>query len=190
MTGSRARRAAPCNLLNESTSARGVSSLNLIVGARFTGSEIVRALLPSLRVTIERNRSIRRAFVLGAAMLLAGCIDVKVPQYQRPDTPEKTAYTKMDTVKVAASDTIRPDWWRQFQDPYLDSLVDRAIASNFDIMVLAARIKVAGAQIGEARAGALPSMDLGAGASFEKTTGQMFTKQYNLGTQVNWDIDI
>ena len=33
-------------------------------------------------------------------------------------------------------------------------------------------------------------MDLGAGASFEKTTGQMFTKQYNLETQVNWDIDI
>jgi NodT family efflux transporter outer membrane factor (OMF) lipoprotein len=33
-------------------------------------------------------------------------------------------------------------------------------------------------------------MDLGAGASFQKTTGQTFTKQYNVAAQVNWDIDI
>jgi NodT family efflux transporter outer membrane factor (OMF) lipoprotein len=125
------------------------------------------------------------------ATLLSACLDVKVPTYQRPDTPEKTAYSKPSaTPSVAASETIQPDWWKQFHDPYLDSLVERAINSNFDIKVLAARIQVAGAQIGEARAGALPTMDLGAGASFEKTTGQTFSKQYNLATQVNWDIDI
>jgi outer membrane protein, multidrug efflux system len=113
-----------------------------------------------------------------------------VPKYERPDTPEKSAFSTFDTSKVAASATIQPDWWKQFQDPYLDALVDKAINGNFDIKVLAARIQVAGAQIGEARAGALPSMDLGAGASFEKTTGQKFSKQYNVATQVNWDIDI
>ncbi|MDR5857456.1 efflux transporter outer membrane subunit [Caballeronia sp. LZ062] len=128
--------------------------------------------------------------ILSAAALLAGCIDVKVPVYKRPDTPEKTAFTTMDAVKADPTETIRPDWWKQFQDPYLDGLIEKAINGNFDIKVLAARIQVAGAQIGEARAGALPSMDVGAGASFEKTTGQTFTKQYNLGTQVNWDIDI
>jgi NodT family efflux transporter outer membrane factor (OMF) lipoprotein len=36
----------------------------------------------------------------------------------------------------------------------------------------------------------LPSLDLGAGASFEKSTGQKFSKSFNLGTQVNWDIDV
>jgi NodT family efflux transporter outer membrane factor (OMF) lipoprotein len=49
---------------------------------------------------------------------------------------------------------------------------------------------VASAQIGEARAGALPTLQAGAGASFEKTTGEPFVKQFNLGTQTNWDIDI
>ena len=33
-------------------------------------------------------------------------------------------------------------------------------------------------------------MDIGAGASFEKSTGQKFSKQFSLGTQVNWDIDV
>jgi len=143
----------------------------------------VRALLPSLRLMTG-------CASFCAAALLAGCIDVNVPVYKRPDTPEKTAFTTINAAKVAPADTIQPDWWRQFQDPYLDALVEKAIGGNFDIKVLAARIHVAGAQIGEARAGALPSMDVGAGASFEKTTGQTFSKQYNVGTQVNWDIDI
>jgi NodT family efflux transporter outer membrane factor (OMF) lipoprotein len=64
------------------------------------------------------------------------------------------------------------------------------VGGNADLRILAARTRVAGAQIEEARAGSLPTLEAGAGASFEKTTGQPFTKQYNLGTQVNWDIDI
>ncbi len=91
---------------------------------------------------------------------------------------------------MSASDTITPDWWREFQDPYLDNLVNRAIEGNFDVKILAARIQVAEAGIGEARAGALPSLNAGAGASFEKSTGQKFAKQFNLGTEVNWDIDV
>lgn len=124
------------------------------------------------------------------ATLLSSCADVSMPDYKRPDTPVKSGWSEKATVPVSAAATIAPDWWRQFQDPYLDSLVNRAIAGNFDVKILAARIQVANAEIGEARAGALPSLDAGAGASFEKSTGQKFTKQFNLGTQVNWDIDI
>jgi NodT family efflux transporter outer membrane factor (OMF) lipoprotein len=85
---------------------------------------------------------------------------------------------------------IEQDWWKGFGDPDLDRLVERAVGGNADLRILAARTRVAGAQIEEARAGSLPTLEAGAGASFEKTTGQPFTKQYNLGTQVNWDIDI
>lgn len=111
-----------------------------------------------------------------------------MPQYRRPDTPAKTSWSKQ--APVSAAETIAPDWWKEFRDPYLDQLVNTAIAGNIDVRILAARIQVAAAEIGEARAGALPTLDAGIGASFEKSTGQKFTKQFNLGTQVNWDIDI
>ena len=127
---------------------------------------------------------------LGSVMFLAGCIDVNVPDYKRPDTPAKTSWSQTAQARVSPAATVVPDWWKQFNDPYLDSLVARAIDGNFDIKILAARVSVAGGQINEARAGALPSADLGAGASFDKTTRQDFSKQYNVGTQVNWDIDI
>ena len=125
-----------------------------------------------------------------AAALLAGCADVSMKPYQTPDAPAKSAWSSQRGLPVAPAEMITVDWWKQFRDPYLDGLVGRALASNFDLKILAARIGVARAEIGEARAGALPTLDAGAGASFEKSTGQNFVKQFNLGTQVNWDIDV
>ena len=125
-----------------------------------------------------------------AAGLLCGCADVRITDYKRPDAPTKSSWSQPPEATASAFVTISPQWWMQFGDPYLDSLVTKAVEGNFDLKILAARIEVANAQIGEARAGALPTVDIGAGASLEKSTGQKFAKQFNLGTQVSWDIDI
>jgi outer membrane protein, multidrug efflux system len=124
------------------------------------------------------------------AGLLCGCANVKMADYQRPDAPAKPAWSRPAEPVVSAAGTISPQWWTAFGDPTLDGLVAKAIAGNFDLKVLAGRIAVANAQIDEVRAGAQPIADLGAGASFEKTTGQRFGKQFSLGTQVSWDIDV
>lgn len=140
----------------------------------------------------RRSHSLVRHFLLAGscAAFLCACADVSMPEYRRPDSPVKSSWSRPPEASVSASDTITQDWWKEFRDPYLDTLIGKAITGNFDLKILAARIQVASAQIGEARAGALPTLDAGAGASFEKSTGQKFSKQFNLGTQVNWDIDI
>ncbi len=124
------------------------------------------------------------------ALLLCACADVRMQPYRTPATPEKNAWASGKGLPVAPDAMIALDWWKGFRDPTLDGLVARALAANIDLQVLAARVKVAKAEIGEARAGALPTLDAGAGASFEKSTGQKFTSQFNLGTQVNWEVDV
>jgi NodT family efflux transporter outer membrane factor (OMF) lipoprotein len=133
--------------------------------------------------------------LLCTALLLtqAGCANVKQAPYQRADdTPYKAEWSRPAGAAstVSADSAITLHWWTYFRDPTLDTLVNRAIAGNFDLKALAARVDVAQALIGEARAGALPTVDIGAGASFERSTGQRFSKQFSLGTQVNWDLDI
>lgn len=135
----------------------------------------------------------RMSPLLGIAVsvaLLAGCADFRPPEYHRPDTPAKAAWSGNESVSVSPTETILPNWWQGFGDPYLDQLVARALSGNYDIKVLAARIRVANAQIAEARAGALPVFDIGAGLDVTKTTGQPVSKSYNLGGTVNWDIDV
>lgn len=145
----------------------------------------MRTLLPCNRI-----HPVAAATAGIAAVLLCGCADVSMKPYQRPDSPAKTAWASGRALPVAPAAMIEQDWWKGFRDPDLDRLVERAVRDNVDLKILAARTRVAGAQIDEARAGALPTLDAGAGASFEKSTGQKFTKQYSLGTQVNWDVDI
>lgn len=122
--------------------------------------------------------------------LLAGCADFRPPEYKRPETPAKAAWTSNESVSVSPTETILPNWWHGFGDPYLDQLVTKALSGNYDIKVLAARIRVANAQIAEARAGALPVFDVAAGLDMSKTTGQPLSRTYNLGASVNWDIDV
>jgi NodT family efflux transporter outer membrane factor (OMF) lipoprotein len=155
-------------------------------------------LVTSARCTPVRARGGRRVGAVlrgvcaatACALSLGACVDFRMADYKRPDTPAKASWSDQKGAAVSATATIEPDWWKGFHDPYLDTLIAKAIAGNFDIRVLAARIDVAGTQITEAKAGALPTMDLGVGADFEKTTGQTFAKQYNVAAQVNWDIDI
>ena len=64
-----------------------------------------------------------RTFLSGCiALLLCSCagIDVRIPEHQRPDTPGKSSWSQL--AAVSASETITPEWWTAFQDPYLNGL--------------------------------------------------------------------
>lgn len=146
--------------------------------------------VPGTRLRGTASSLFRSVVVAGVSgMLLCSCADISMPPYEQPATPSKNTWSRSASV-VSASETISPEWWREFRDPYLDDLVKRAIAQNFDLKVLAARIGVADALIGEVKAGALPTVDLGAGADIGKTSSRALTRQYNVGTQLNWEIDI
>ena len=136
----------------------------------------------------------KHALVLSSicAGVLFGCADTHVAEYRRPEVPAKSTWSALPVSTVSATQAISPRWWAQFGDPYLDSLVAKAISGNIDLKILAARIAVAKAQIAEAHAGALPTPDVGAGSTLQKATGLglAFSKQFDLGTQVSWDIDI
>ena len=140
----------------------------------------------------EQKGAMKQTILLSGlcAALLCGCADVRISEYKRPEAPAKSSWSRPSEAAVSAPATISTQWWTEFRDPYLDSLVAKAIAGNFDLKILAARIDVANLQIAEAGAGALPTVDIGAGASLEKSTGQKFSKQFSLGAQVNWDIDV
>ena len=64
---------------------------------------------------------------------LFGCADVRVPEYQRPDTPAKSNWSRPSATTVSAAEAISPTWWQQFGDPYLNSLVAKAVTGNFDL---------------------------------------------------------
>ena len=138
----------------------------------------------------HRSRSRSRAVVvmLILSCLSSACADVSMAPYRRPETVAKPGWSRV--APVSAGETIQPEWWKGFGDPELERLIRMASGSNTDLKVLAARIRIAGAQVGEARAGALPTADFGTAVSFDKSTGRPASRQFSVAAALNWEIDV
>lgn len=141
-------------------------------------------------------RPLRLAACLSAAFALSACAYFAGPDYQRPDSPAKSGWSLNTETPAKGSETIQMDWWTAFGDPYLNELIERAIANNISIQIAAARVAEAAAFIGTAEAARIPSLTGNAG--FEARTqgaiggpGRPVTDtSANAGAALGWEIDI
>lgn len=95
-----------------------------------------------------------------SALILAGCAAVG-PNYAPPSLPMLPSSqfpTSFGGPPAGlGSGAVEVKWWRAFDDPALDTLVQRALAANHDIGIAAARLEEASAMLRENRQGFLPS---------------------------------
>ena len=106
-----------------------------------------------------------------STVALAGC--TVGPDYRRPDVLTPGAYQEVGGRKDAplSQPAVAPvdeaqvaSWWKQFNDPMLDSLVDRAMAGNLDLKTEVARIRQSREQEVVAGAAGLPHVGAAANA--------------------------
>ena len=142
----------------------------------------------------------RPALLLGAA-LLAGC--AAGPNYRPPDQPPAAAL-KLREAQVAyvTPSPLPPRWWRLFDDPELDRLVEKALVHNTDLREAAANLQFARAALSEARAGLLPTSQasvqysrerraaLGLGASGAGGARPVTTDFYSIGFDASYQVDL
>ncbi|CAI8989359.1 TolC family protein [Pseudomonas sp. IT-194MI4] len=76
--------------------------------------------------------------------------------------------------KHVVSAPVPADWWRLYQDPRLDQLVQQAMASNTDLRVAAANLSRARAQVDEAQAAGGWSGGVKVGAQRLQESGEAF----------------
>ncbi|MEO8935412.1 MAG: efflux transporter outer membrane subunit [Burkholderiaceae bacterium] len=108
--------------------------------------------------------SVPRAIVVGVALALAGC--AVGPDYQRPGTVLPGSYAPAAPVAdESPAAAIPSDWWKLYNDPQLNDLVNASITSNPNIRLAVARIDEARAALRETNAAFFPEVDYaGAGA--------------------------
>ena len=94
------------------------------------------------------------------ALILGGCSSA--PQHPQPPLPD--TWFSAAGAQSADAETLAA-WWRQFDDPQLSALVNRAMRQNHDVRLAMTRVGAARAQLRQSRAGLLPSFDLPASAS-------------------------
>ena len=126
--------------------------------------------------------------LLAAAVLVGGC--AVGPNYERPDSRLAADFnepafstTRPTTVPSQTVSGTRPivQWWTTFHDPELDKLVDRAVASNFNLKVATQRVREARAQRASVFSGAFPQVNLGVDYTHSRISGNGVTSQIGGG---------
>lgn len=156
-----------------------------------TASNAQSFIWPTLSPKLRSKRRFAYCCAIAAVMVLvSSCADLAGPEYQRPEVVQKDRWSDSQQLKISAAETIRPDWWRNFDDPYLDQLMGQALANNLDLAVLAARTGVAEAAIGQANASRLPTIDAALGANFQKFEGTSIDHTVSQAVALGWEVDI
>ncbi len=128
-------------------------------------------------------------------LLLTGCM--VGPDYERPKPDVPAAFLYEDGEARA---TVNINWWKQFQDPALDSLIIEALADNRNIKIAAANIEQAAAVLRQARAPLFPQIGYGGTDTRERMSEQSISpyssllqnphSSYQVFANVSWEIDL
>lgn len=100
----------------------------------------------------------RFAHFLLLAMVLPGaaCVRTAAPPERQPSLPIPEAWNSA----TAAEGTVDVHWWKQFQDPQLDALIEEALRNSFQLRAISARLETALIEAEIAGAGRIPSVGL------------------------------
>jgi multidrug efflux system outer membrane protein len=144
----------------------------------------------------------RAVHAIAVAALAAGC--AVGPDYRRPSAEVPPSWQPdAPWHEAAPGDTaLKGDWWELFEDPQLNPLVEKALASNQNLQVAAARLQQAQAQVTIARSALFPAVELSGSASRAKDSANRPLAAYSqpnqstvqndflLGPSVNYELDL
>lgn len=133
----------------------------------------------------------KRLTVLIASCLLSAC--AIMPEPASTSLLGKTR--DLSQVEGTVNTSMPDDWWRLYEDPLLDGLIEAALAANADLRVAYANLDAARARLGQARIALAPQTAVESGLSVDDSSTQpsafnVPSTDWDFGITASWEIDI
>jgi NodT family efflux transporter outer membrane factor (OMF) lipoprotein len=134
-----------------------------------------------------------KRLALFIALLSSGCMTAPAPP---PTIAPPTATGPFASLPIASITPVPDDWWRLYDDPLLDGLVQASLVANADLRVAYANLDGARAALRQARAARLPSTTvesagiIDGSASQPSASSNVPTTDYDLALTASWDADL
>lgn len=129
-----------------------------------------------------------QVWTLGLALCLSACATY-VPPSPELGNPEAVAETFVHALPDAPD--VIPDWWTQFDDPVLVSLVERALSENRSLEAARANVRAANMLIRRSRLEHGFNTSTGGGATLDNNPGQSNVElTFRGSTNASWEFDL
>ena len=138
---------------------------------------------------------IRNIMTLGlAALVLTGCKSL-YGKYERPTVNTaglvRDVISPTDTLAVTDTATFGNLPWRSvFTDPRLQTLIEKALANNTDLLNAALNVNMAESQLKAAKLAFVPSFTFSPQGTIVSWDGNKPTKTYSLPISASWSVDL
>ena len=135
--------------------------------------------------------------LIAVVLLLSSCATVG-PDFQRPEAEVAPEWLETDDPRIKSEPAEHREWWKVFEDPILDSLIETAYKQNLTLQSAGIRILEARARLGVAAGFQYPQVqEINGSATANKissggTNFDFFTaypKLYGLTFDATWEID-
>lgn len=134
-----------------------------------------------------------RTLTIVLFIALYGCSltpELKKPEIELPSNLQPSAYS----LKPVA-DSPRLQWWKQFNDPLLDRLIEESLKNNDDLLIAVSRIEQAGAILGISTSQLYPLLTAGGSITRARTSEEIHNgggtrNTFTLSAMVSYEIDL
>jgi len=141
--------------------------------------------------------------IMAMLLCLSACTPTRVDNPMNLITPPKD-WQHAPATQTQSNPADLKEWWKGFQDPTLNALIDQALANNHDLRSAVARVREAKAMTTVADSTLYPSIDLYASGGREKKIDRiigvpnnqgigLFTPTADMitgGLSARWEIDL
>lgn len=128
-----------------------------------------------------------------AALLASACMTAPTSP---PTIATPSAAGPFASTAAASIAPVPDDWWRLYDDPVLDRLVQTSLAANADLRVAYANLNGARAALRQAQAARLPQTTVESSLGIDNPAGQpsassnVPTTDYDIAATASWDADL
>ena len=135
-----------------------------------------------------------------ACIALIGC--TVGPNYQAPKPgikagwPTDEVHSSTTQPSAKSNDSIPDEWWKQFNDPQIDLLVERAFTDGYDMRIAASRVLESRAQNEIAGSRELPNLNADGAYDYYRRTGPLGSVRpgdyqwFLYGFDSSWELDV
>lgn len=119
--------------------------------------------------------------------IFAGCVTVG-PDYKAPSVLLPAHWAGQKSAQATPAKLAQ--WWKRFNDPLLDSLIEQAVEGNNDVALAKAKIRESHASYQQASGVLYPLLDGTSSAKRSKTGSSGENTALDLGLKTSWELDL
>ncbi len=146
--------------------------------------------------TIMNGKKVSSLHILLAMIIVfsAGCSMVG-PDFHPPAAPVAEHWEETDEESIRSEAAEYNEWWKVFNDPILDKLINTAYGQNLSLRIAGLRVLQARAQLGVAEGDLYPQVqELNAGYGYQKLSHPLpwesrYFSDLSVGFDASWEVD-